>query len=295
VTALALRAGLTIEAARRALAQAFRDHGIDTPDLDARVLAAHALGLDHAGLTVAARRTLSGEETERMAALGARRLAHEPIARILGHKEFWSLTLTVTAAVLVPRPETETVVERALALIRANGGRSRALRIVDIGTGSGALLLALLHELPHAYGIGTDRDFSALMVARANAQRLGLDARAAFVACDYCAALNGPFDLLVANPPYVATRDIAQLAPEVREHDPHLALDGGRDGLSSYRAIAADARRLLAPGAPLCLEIGAGQGADVTGLLAAAGLAVETAVDCDLAGIPRALSARKIA
>jgi release factor glutamine methyltransferase len=290
---LALRAGLTIDAARRALAHAFRDHGIETPDLDARLLAGHALGLDHAGLAAASRRDLTREETQWIAALGARRLHREPVARILGRREFWSLTLTVTDAVLVPRPETESVVESALKAIDARGERSHTLCVLDIGTGSGALLLALLSELPYAYGVGTDCDTAALAVARGNAERVGLQTRTAFVACNHGDALAGVFDLIVANPPYVATGDIAGLAPEVRDHDPHLALDGGRDGLDSYRAISADAGRLLAPRGHLCIEIGAGQSGDVTALLAAAGLTVIQPVACDLAGIPRALSAQK--
>jgi release factor glutamine methyltransferase len=289
---LALRAGVTVAAARRTLAHAFRDHGIDTPELDARVLAGHVLGLDHAGLAAASARDLTGEETERIAALGMRRLQREPVARIIGRKEFWSLVLTVTDAVLVPRPETESVVESALAAIDADGGRSRPLRIVDIGTGSGALLLALLSELTGAFGVGTDRDSAALPVARSNAVRLGLGARSAFVICNYGDGLDGPFDLIVANPPYVATDAIPGLAPEVRDHDPHLALDGGRDGLESYRAICADADRLLAARGRLCLEIGAGQAADVTTMLTRAGLTVQPA-RCDLAGIPRAVLAQK--
>jgi release factor glutamine methyltransferase len=290
---LAHRAGLTLEAARRALAHAFRDSGIESPELDARVLTGHALGLDHAGIATARARDLTREETEQIAALGARRLNREPIARIVGQKEFWSLMLTVTEAVLVPRPETETVVETALSIVGANGGRTRAHRIVDIGTGSGALLLALLSELPNAFGVGTDRDCAALMVARGNADRVGVRTRTGLVACNYGDALPGVFDLVVSNPPYVATGVIAGLAPEVRDHDPRLALDGGSDGLDGYRAIAADAHRLLAPQGHLCVEIGAGQAADVTALLTAAGMIVAQPVRCDLASIPRVVLAQK--
>jgi release factor glutamine methyltransferase len=290
---LALRAGLTIEAARRALAHAFREAGIETPDLDARLLTGHALGLDHAGLAVASARDLSREETQRIAALGARRLNREPVARIVGCKEFWSLMLTVTDAVLVPRPETESVVESALSAIDTSDGRSRGIRILDIGTGSGALLLALLSELPNAFGVGTDRDSAALAVARGNAEHVGLRRRTAFIACNYSDALAGAFDLIVSNPPYVAAGEIAHLAPEVRDHDPHLALDGGRDGLDSYRALSTDAGRLLASRGHLCVEIGAGQSGDVTAILEASGLTVAQPARPDLAGIPRALSAQK--
>jgi release factor glutamine methyltransferase len=294
VTELTLCAGLTIADARRHLASVFRNHRIDSPDLDARLLTSYALGLDHSGLAAAAARSLNQDEADRIVSLGRRRLGHEPVARILGRKEFWSLTLVVTDAVLVPRPETESVVEAALAAIDAGGPRSRPLRIVDIGTGSGALLLALLSELPSAFGVGTDRDLSALGVARHNAKSVGLRGRSVFIACDHGQALSGGWDLVVANPPYVASGEITTLAPEVRNHDPRLALDGGVDGLGSYRAIAADADRLLAPGGNLCCEIGAGQASAVAALLRAAGLATPWPARDDLAGIPRALAAQKI-
>jgi release factor glutamine methyltransferase len=291
---LTLCAGLTIADARRRLASVFRNHQIDSPNLDARLLTGFALGLDHTGLVSAAAHSLSQAEADRVAALGRRRLNHEPVARILGRKEFWNLTLAVTDAVLVPRPETESVVEAALVAIDATGPRLRSLRVVDIGTGSGALLFALLSELPNAFGVGTDRDLSALAVARLNATSVGLRTRSAFVACDHGEALLGGWDLVVSNPPYVASDEIAGLAPEVRDHDPPLALDGGVDGLGSYRAIAADADRLLAPGGYLCCEIGAGQANAVAALLRAAGLATQWPARNDLDGIPRALAAQKI-
>jgi release factor glutamine methyltransferase len=284
-----LAQGLTIAAARRELSNLFRTAGLDSPELDARLLVGHALGLDHTALSVAAGHELNAEEARTLAMLAARRLEREPIARIRGSKEFWGLSLRVTPATLVPRPETETVVEAALAAIDAGGSRTRPLCIADLGAGSGALLLALLSELPHAYGIGADISFAALAVARDNALRLGLLARAAMVACDFSAALDGSFDLVVANPPYIATGDIAALAPEVR-HDPPRALDGGVDGLACYRTIAADARRLLKPTGYLVLELGAGQSEAVAELLHAAGLAPLPA-RIDLNGIPRALAA----
>jgi release factor glutamine methyltransferase len=213
-----------------------------------------------------------------------------PVARILGWKEFWGLPFKLNADTLVPRPETEIVVEAALATFSAH--RSQLLRIVDLGTGSGALLLALLAELPNAFGIGTDISLAALECARDNAQALGLAARAAFVACDYGQAIAGGVDLLVANPPYVARGDIAGLAPEVRDFDPPRALDGGPDGLDGYRAIAADAGRLLAPHGVLMVELGRGQAAAVAALFAAAGLAVEPPKH-DLSGIARALVVRR--
>jgi release factor glutamine methyltransferase len=210
------------------------------------------------------------------------------VARILGCKEFWGLPLRVNAETLLPRPETETVVEAALAALEGRHRTSDPLRIVDLGTGSGALLLALLSELPNAGGVGTDISVGALGCARANAAALGLSDRAAFVACDYGAGLAGPFDILVSNPPYVARADIAGLQPEVRDYDPRRALDGGPDGLDGYRAIAAHARRLLAPNGVGAVELGRGQETAVASIFIAAGLAPQ-AIRHDLSGIARAL------
>jgi release factor glutamine methyltransferase len=280
---------LTIAAARRRLAQQLRDAGIDTPDLDARVLVGHALALEHAALASQAERRLTDDEARAIAALAKRRLGREPVARIVGAKEFWGLTLALNADTLVPRPETETVVEAALAAL--GNARDRARRIADLDTGSGALLLALLSELPAAVGVGTDISATALACARANAEALGLAGRAAFVACDHGAALGGGFDLVVANPPYVASSDIAWLAPEVRDFDPRAALDGGADGLAAYRAVARDARRLLAPDGLLVFELGAGQLDAVRSLTVTAGLA-PAACRSDLAGVPRALAVK---
>lgn len=280
----------TVADARRAWARKFRACGVDSPALDARILVGHALCLDHAQLAAAGARRLAVAERNAIAALARRRLAGEPIARILGRKEFWSLPLRVDAATLVPRPETETVVEAALEAVDARGARSRPLRLADLGTGCGAILLALLSELPNAFGVGCDTSAAALVVARENARRLGL-VRARFVAGDMTAALRGPFDLIVSNPPYIASADIAALAREVRDFDPPRALDGGPDGLDFYRAIAAAAPALLAPGGVLIVELGCGQAPSVAALFAAAGLA-PTPPRPDLNGVPRALLVR---
>jgi release factor glutamine methyltransferase len=290
VTIFGLAPGATVGVARRLIAAAFRDGGIDTPELDARILLGHALNLDRAALAANDHRKLAPEETDLLETLAARRIGGEPVARIAGVKEFWGLPLRVTAATLVPRPETETLVEAALAAVDCGGSRSRALRVADLGTGSGALLLALLSELPNAFGVATDISVPALQTARDNARPPRLDARAQFVACDFGKALAGGFDLVVVNPPYIASGDIAGLPAEVR-HDPRLALDGGEDGLACYRAIAADARRLVAPAGHIVVELGIGQEAAVTALFRAAGL--ETiAARADLSGIARALPAR---
>jgi release factor glutamine methyltransferase len=277
---------MTVAAARREIAARFRQHGLDTPDLDARLIVGHVLALDHTALTAAPERAVSTAERDAIDAAAARRLAGEPVARILGVKEFWGLRFRISPVVLVPRPETETVVEAALA----GTDRNAALRIADFGVGSGAILLALLTELPNAVGVGTDRDPRAAMVARGNAERLGLGARAAFVACDYGAALADRWDLLVSNPPYIPTGDIAALAPDVRLYDPSLALDGGEDGLAAYRAIAADAVRLLSPAGRLVVEIGIGQADRLPAIFAAAGLQAEPARK-DLSGLPRVITA----
>jgi release factor glutamine methyltransferase len=286
-------AGLPVEAARRRLAREFRQHNIDAADLDARIIVGHALGLDHTALVAQSGRVLAREEADAIAALAARRLAHEPIARMLGCREFWGLSFKVNLETLLPRPETETVVEATLAALDGEHRGSRALRIVDLGTGSGALLLALLSELPNAFGIGTDISVSALGCARDNTAALCLSARASFVACDYGAALKAPIDVLVSNPPYVARGDIAGLQPDVRDYDPRRALDGGPDGLDGYRAVAAHARRLLAPNGVLAVELGRDQLGAVTSIFARAGLA-PSAPRHDLSGIARALVLRAL-
>jgi release factor glutamine methyltransferase len=278
---------MTVELARRRLAASFRKAGLDTPEMDARVLVGHALGLDHTALAAAAACPLGENDAAQIALFETRRLACEPVSRITGEKEFWGLPLAVTPAVLVPRPETETIVELALSLV---GDRARPLRIADLGTGSGAILLALLRELPTALGFGTDISADALDVARRNADRLGLADRTRFLVGDFGTGLGGSFDLVVSNPPYIVTSQIGTLARDVRGHDPRLALDGGADGLAAYRAIAADAPRLIG-GGHLVVEIGAGQQRDVEFLLAEKGLAI-AAIRHDLSGIARAVAAR---
>lgn len=285
-----LKAGASLAEAAQLIAQSFKAAGLEEPLIDARVLIGHALRLTRTQLIAQSDRILEAREIDAVSALSTRRLKREPVARILGTREFWDLPLVLTPDVLVPRPETETVVETALHAIARDGTTLEMLRILDIGTGSGALLLALLKELPKAVGLGTDISAAALEVARANAERNNLKDRCAFVACDIAAGVEGTFDLIVANPPYIARGEIASLAPEVRLYDPATALDGGNDGLDVYRAIAAEAGRLLNPGGQLIVELGAGQEAAVAALFTNAGLHVAAARK-DLAGIPRALRA----
>ena len=288
----AVFAGQTVDQARRVLTARLQAGQIDSAGLDARILVGAVLGLDLTGVISSASLMLTPEQASRLEDFARRRLAGEPVARLIGCREFWGLPLQLSAETLVPRPDTETVVELALHMVRAAPAADRALHIADIGTGSGAILLALLSELPEACGVGTDISVGALRTARANAADLGFGRRAAFVACDHAAALSEGFDLMVSNPPYIRSAEIAGLAPEVRDHDPHRALDGGADGLNAYRALIPQAARLLARRGALVLEVGQGQSAEVEGLMREAGLMPERPPRADLAGVPRAVAGR---
>ncbi len=259
--------------------------GVETPALDARVLVMEALGCDATDLALRPEAVLGDAGAERLRRFLARRLAGEPVGRILGEREFWGLAFELSPDTLEPRPDTETVVAAALEALSATA----EARILDFGVGSGCILVALLHERPRAWGLGIDRSAGALTVAARNARRHGVRPRAAFAASDWAAAVAGRFDLIVSNPPYIPSADISRLAPEVRDHDPRLALDGGPDGLDAFRAILADARRLLAPAGRLVVEVGDGQAEAVARLARGQGLAV-TGVSADLAGRPRAVA-----
>jgi release factor glutamine methyltransferase len=287
--------GPSIESARRTLAAQLKSAGNDEAELDARLLLAAVLDLDLTGMIAQAGRRLTSAEAALLAQYAQRRIAGEPVARILGEKEFWGLPLQLSSATLVPRPDTETVVELALELLRARGNLDRPLRIADLGTGSGAILLALLSELPATQGFGTDISEHALRTAGANAARAGLSNRATFIACDYASGLSGAFDLIVSNPPYIRTADIDGLATEVRDHDPLAALDGGADGLDAYRALIPQATGLLAPGGWLVVEAGQGQSGPIETFMTTAGLTAAAAPKADLAGIPRAVAGHKMA
>jgi release factor glutamine methyltransferase len=286
-------AGQSVETARRILSALLQAHDIDSPDLDARLLIGAVLGLDFTGLIGASARVLNDDEAGRLKGFAQRRLNGEPVARILGVKEFWSLPLQLSADTLVPRPDTETVVEVALDLLRADSRGGDSLVIADLGTGSGAILLALLSELPNARGVGTDISITALQTARLNSRQLGFSGRTGFIACNYADALAGGVDLIVSNPPYIRSADIAGLAVEVRDHDPLRALDGGADGLDAYRAIAPAAARLLVPGGLLIVEVGHDQSDDVGELMTAAGLTLQGPPRADLTGIRRAVTGRR--
>ena len=266
--------------------------GAESAALEARCLLEAASGLDRAGVIAKGARPLGSESAMRLNAFAARRLAGEPLARILGTREFWGLPFGLSAATLEPRPETETLVQAVLRHCEKSAGRDRPWRILDLGTGSGCILVSLLTELPHATGIGVDRSRLALATARENAERLGIAGRAFWVAGDWASAISCAFDIVVSNPPYVVTSDIPTLACEVRDHDPLLALDGGPDGLACHRSIVKVLPRLLAPGGRAFLEIGAGQGPALRALLDREGLA-ELDSHRDLAAIERVVSAAR--
>jgi release factor glutamine methyltransferase len=255
--------------------------GIDTARLDAEVLLAHACGSSRVAL-IAGLTRIDSDAAEKFRAMVARRAAREPLAYIIGSKEFFSLDFEVTPAVLIPRPETETLVEAALKFLAAH----REPRVLDIGTGSGAIAIAIAANVPAARIIATDISKEALEVARRNAIRLRCADRFEFVATDLFPEGDSRFDLIVSNPPYVAEADFKGLAPEIRLHEPRGALVFGEDGLDMYRRIAADSRSRLNADGAVMVEIGAGQASSVEALFRRAGFSNIDAVR-DLAGIER--------
>jgi len=275
--------------ARRAMSSALRTGGIEDADADAERLLVGILGISRGDLLSRGDEPIGGHAPRLEAAL-ARRLAREPVWRILGHREFYGLELEISPEVLDPRADTETVVDTVRALLGTP--ETRPLRILDLGTGSGAILVALLKSFRGATGVGVDRSAAALAVARRNGERHGIDDRVSWQEGDWLDGVTGPFDVVVSNPPYIPTDEIASLAPEVRDHDPRGALDGGRDGLDAYRAIASGLPTVLARGGLVALEIGETQGAAVAMLLSAAGLAVTAEPRRDLGGRPRVVIAR---
>jgi release factor glutamine methyltransferase len=259
-----------------------REAKIDNPRLEARLLLGAALDLTPADLL---RDRTALADPARYWSLLARRAAHEPLAYILGHREFWSLDFAVSPATLIPRPESETLIEACLA---AFVHRPPPGRVLDLGTGTGCLLLAALHEFPAAFGIGVDRVAGAAHLARANAAALGLADRAAFLCADWAAPLAGRFDLILCNPPYITTCGIDGLMPEVARYEPHGALDGGDDGLLAYRELVPMLPSLLRPDGVAVVELGIGQALEVATMAEESGLVATTRPD--LAGIPRAMS-----
>ncbi len=261
---------------------ALRDAGFDNPAFEARLLVAHVLGVAHNDLTGLAREP----DPEHLAPLLTRRLAHEPMALILGHQGFWTLDFEVSPATLIPRADSETLIEAALA------SHPGARRILDLGTGTGCLLLAALSEYRGAWGLGIDRVPRAAALAARNARRNGLQDRAAFLCGSWADAIEGRFDLVLSNPPYIPSADIAGLMPEVACHEPGSALDGGADGLDAYRVLIERLPGLLTEGGTAIFELGIGQPEAVAALAVAAGFA-SPALRCDLGGIARAIILKK--
>lgn len=258
----------SLGAAQRRLARRFAASGLASPALDARLLLAEAAGMTPDALMRHSDRPPPAGTAGRLEAFAARRLAGEPVGRILGRREFWGLSFSLSPETLEPRPDTETLVAAALDLLPADAPS----RILDLGTGSGCILVALLAERPRAFGIGTDLAPGALATARANALAAGTAARAAFLCADWADPIAGRFDLVVSNPPYIRKADLAGLTPEVRLHDPPRALDGGADGLDSYRRLVQQSVPLLAPGGAVLFEVGHDQAAAIAGLVEAVGL-----------------------
>lgn len=284
---------LTLSKAFVEAASVLRHGGIETPELDARLLVCHAASLTHEAYIAKAHDELPPATRARLDAALARRLRHEPVARIAGSREFYGRTFLLDPHALDPRPDTETLIEAALAIVERRGLRDMPLRLLDLGTGTGCILVTLLAELPRAQGIGTDRSGAALALAAANARRHGVSSRASFAAGDWLDAVTGKFDLVLSNPPYLASAEIAGLAADVAAYDPILALDGGPDGLDAFRRIAARAGEVLAEDGRLLFEIGPAQGEAVAEILRQAGLRLDAqeGVRHDLAGRPRVVVA----
>ena len=288
-----MAANASYDALLRDTSVALTAAGIDNVRFEARLLLSRAAGLTIEQLISRGPDPAPAPVAAALRELTARRVRREPMAYILGEREFWGLPFQVSPAVLIPRPDSETVIETVLALLPDRG---RKLRILDLGLGSGCLLLTLLREYPASTGVGIDASEAALTVARANAEALGVAPRAHLLAADWrqdgwMAALEGPFDLLVSNPPYVESAAVEGLMPEVSAHEPRLALDGGADGLAAYRIIAAAAPRLVATGGWAVVEGGEGQAADIAALFAAAGFSPRPPRR-DLGGVERVVPAQ---
>jgi release factor glutamine methyltransferase len=281
--------GETVGAALARVTVFLREAGVAAPRLDARLLLSAALGESAERLVGWPERVLSIAEASAFADLVARRAAREPVAQILGRREFWSLSFATTRDTLTPRPDSETVIEAALAL---QPDRSAPLRVLDLGTGTGCLLLALLTEYPNATGIGADLSPQAVRIAQANAAALRLGDRARFIVSNWDDAVAEPADLVVSNPPYIGTAELASLDPEVAHFEPRLALDGGLDGLAAYRALAPRLRGRLAASGAAVLELGAGQAEAVEQIMREAGLRL-IGRRADLAGVDRCILVRR--
>ena len=281
---------VTAREAVAAVARRLAAAGIAESRREARLLVALTLGVEPGVVLGYPERPLDAAAQARLAALTTRRAAREPYSRLAGRRQFWSLDLAISPDTLDPRPDSETLVEAALALLP---DRAAPLRILDFGTGSGCLLLALLSELPNAIGIGIDILPGAAITARRNAATLGLADRALFVAGHWGETISGRADVILANPPYIPKAEIEALAPEVARYEPRRALDGGTDGLAAYRELAPVTRRLLGADGIALFEVGAGQHEAVARLLGDSGLALQS-IKCDLSGVARCVVATPV-
>jgi release factor glutamine methyltransferase len=281
----------TIWMALRRASESLERAGVDSPRLTAEVLMAHVLGWERSCVLGHIQDPLTSGAYRKFLLLVQRRAAGEPLQYVTGKREFFGLSFRVTPAVLIPRPETELLVEKALELARSHGG---AMRFADVGTGSGCIAISLAHEAPHAVGWATDVSQEALAVARENAIRLGVRERIGFVCGDLleCFPEGSIFDLILSNPPYVAGQDMLDLPIVVRDHEPFQALFGGESGLDPCRRIIPQAAMRLVPGGRLLLEIGAGQAPEVAELAERARLTVDE-IAADLQGISRCIVARR--
>ncbi|MEP6343681.1 MAG: peptide chain release factor N(5)-glutamine methyltransferase [Maricaulaceae bacterium] len=279
--------GLTLDAAKRLATQSLAQAGFETPKLDARILLLSATGLEHADLIVKGGEALTLAQAETFAALVARRLSGEPIDHILGHREFYGRSFKVSKDVLSPRPETEGLIDQALVLY----GEESDIKCLDLGTGSGAIILTLLAERPNWTGLGVDLSAAALEIASENAHRHGLEGRVSFLQSSWLDGVDEQFDLIVSNPPYIDKTHMERLSREVKDYDPSLALYGGPDGLEAYRAIINQAPHYLKQNGRLILEIGYDQKQTVSNLLDTGPF---TDIDChmDLAGLDRIITAK---
>jgi release factor glutamine methyltransferase len=278
---------MTVQQAQRALSSAFKTAGIDTAPLDARVLLESVTGLDATDMARLPERLLTAQERALLLDYQTQRLRAKPVSKILGQREFWGRAFEVNEHVLDPRPDSETLIEAALQHLP----EAQAFRLLDLGTGSGCLLLTLLAERAHGEGLGVDVSGAALAVAQANAQRLGVSAQAQFLESHWFEAVTPSFDMIISNPPYISDAQMRQLDKNVLEYDPRLALHGGEDGLDPYRHISAQAQSYLRPEGWLLFEIGHTQGEEVCAMMRQSGFE-EISVLPDLGARDRVVMAR---
>lgn len=286
--------GLTVGNAIHRLSAAFERAGFPTPALDARLLAAHACGFSREETIAKGRAALSSAMAEGLGEAAARRLAGEPVSRIVGRREFWGLSFALSPHTLDPRPESELLVEAVLGHVQERGLGNRPLRVLDLGTGSGCLIAAILSELPQSIGVALDLNESTLLAARENLRALGLLPRAAFLCAKWADAVgDASFDIIISNPPYIASSEIEELGVEVKNYDPRLALDGGIDGLDAYRAIFAQAFQALCPDGYIVVETGVNQAHAVRDIMMKAATqsgSFGAEILTDLNGIERAVA-----